>query len=235
MMQYAPGCEPLQGFYRGTVIKHLSNGKCKIWIPTIHPEEWNSYDKADLLPDAEQASSLSFGANKGSGIFTYPNIGSTVWCFFENGDQNLPVYFASSLGGPEAIQEWDQARCMVGNHPDDAYVHHIEVKNSHIYVNEAGFIRINTHDSNEDNSCEIALDSDGNISLKSTGTISLQAKNIILNASTQIDITAPNIKQNANIHSSIISPAIELDSSDGHTTIYSRSLYTPAKISKSIF
>lgn len=230
-----PGCEKLQGFYRGIVLKHLSNGKCKIWIPTLHPEEWNSYEKADLLPDAEQASPLSFGTNNGLGIFSYPNIGSVVWCFFENGDQNLPVYFASTLGGAKATSQWDQSRCMVGKHPNDAYVHHIEAKNSHIYINECGFVKINTHDSSNSNSCEISLDADGNIILSSSGTISISAKNIALNASTQIDLSSPNIKQNADIHAAIISPAIELDSSDGHTTIYSRSAYTPTKISKSTF
>ena len=32
-------------------------------------------------------------------MFSYPNIGAIVWCFFENGDHNRPVYFASTLGG----------------------------------------------------------------------------------------------------------------------------------------
>jgi len=36
-------------------------------------------------------------------VFSYPNIGATVWCRFENEDQNKPVYFASSLGGENAF------------------------------------------------------------------------------------------------------------------------------------
>ena len=76
----------LQGFYRGVVLKHLANGCCKIWIPSVFPIEWASYANADLLPTAEQASPLSFGATNGLGIYSYPNIGSVVWCFFENGD-----------------------------------------------------------------------------------------------------------------------------------------------------
>ena len=31
-----------------------------------------------------------------AGMFSIPNVGSHVWCFFEDGDVNCPVYFASS-------------------------------------------------------------------------------------------------------------------------------------------
>lgn len=224
MHQYAPGCEKLQGFYRGTVVKHLSKGKCKIWIPTIHPEEWNSYEKADLLPDAEQASPLSFGTNKGLGLFSYPNIGSIVWCFFENGDQNLPVYFAASLGGPEAISQWDKSRVMAGNYPNDAYVHHIEVKNANIDIYETGTIVINTHDAKNANYCTLTMDDAGNATLDTSMTITLKTKSIVLDGSTQIDIKAPNVQEIAEIEAKITSPAIELDSSDGHTRILSYGL-----------
>lgn len=45
------------------------------------------------------------GTNKGNGMFSYPNIGSVVWCFFQNGDQNFPVFFAATLGGERAVDE----------------------------------------------------------------------------------------------------------------------------------
>lgn len=70
------------GFYRGLVLKHLRNGMCKIWIPGVYPAELSSYEEADKLPSAEQASPIAFGANGGNGVFSYPNIGSVVWCFF---------------------------------------------------------------------------------------------------------------------------------------------------------
>lgn len=35
-------------------------------------------------------------SNKTKGIFTIPNVGATVWVFFENGDVMRPVYFAYS-------------------------------------------------------------------------------------------------------------------------------------------
>ena len=227
-MMHESQCEmKLYGFYRGVVLKHLSNGRCKIWIPTVYPDEWNSYDKADLLPSAEQASSLAFGANNGNGVFSYPNIDSIVWCFFERGDQNFPIYFASTLGGKDnAFKKWDESLAMAGSHPDDAYVHHIEAGTSHIYVYESGFIKVVTHNSDKSSKCTMTLDASGNITLDGSNTITLNAKNIVLNGSTQIDILAPNIKQNASVQSYVKSPAIQLDSSNGHTKIVSRAEFS---------
>ena len=212
------------GFQRGIVLKHLSHGRCKVWIAGVYPDEWNSYDMADNLPDCEQASSLSFGANNGLGVFTYPNIGSIVWCFFENGDQNLPVYFASSLGGEEAAKNWDVARHMAGNHPEDAYVHKIHVKNCDIEIYETGTMVVKTHDTSNTNYCQLTMDSDGNATLDTSTTITLKTKSIILDASTQIDAKAPNVQTIAGIQSKTTSPAIVLDSSKGHTKVLSYGL-----------
>lgn len=37
-------------------------------------------------------------SNKPKGVFSVPNVGSHVWCFFKDGDANEPVYFATSYG-----------------------------------------------------------------------------------------------------------------------------------------
>ena len=214
-----PSGNRLTGFYRGTVLKHLSKGFCKIWIPGVYPNEWNSYENADKLPSAEQASPLSFGTNSGLGVFSYPNIGSTVWCFFANDDQNLPVYFAASLGGDEANENWDKARAMAGSHPDDAYVHKIHVKNSDIEIYETGQIKLHTE--NSTNTCELLLDADGNINLESTTTIRLKTKSLIIDAETQIDVKSPQVSTNASTAFNVKSPSINLDSSSGHTKIKS--------------
>ena len=86
MTEDSPVGNKLFGVYRGQVLKHLSNGFCKIYIPSVYPEEWNNYENADKLPSAEQAASLFGGTNNGNGVFSYPNIGSIVWCFFANND-----------------------------------------------------------------------------------------------------------------------------------------------------
>lgn len=210
----------LTGFYRGKVLKHLSNGYCKIWIPSIYPEKWSTYEQADNLPSAEQASPISFGTNNGLGVFSYPNIGSIVWCFFQNGDQNLPVYFASTLGSAGAISEWNTSRQMAGSHPDDAYVHTIAVKNSKIQIYETGVIEVTTKFGSNDTS--ITMDANGNINIESSNQITLKSKNILIDASTQIDINAPNVKQTVGIQSAIESPSIKLDSKKGRTIIISQ-------------
>jgi hypothetical protein len=54
--------------------------------------------------DPNRANILSYNytpntySNKAKGSFSIPNVGSHVWCFFENGDPMSPVYFAVSFG-----------------------------------------------------------------------------------------------------------------------------------------
>lgn len=85
------------GFYRGKVLAHSDGGRCKIFWPGVSDEKFQN--SPDMLPDAEQASPLFASAQEKDGLFFYPQIGSIVWGFFENGDVNFPVYFASSIGG----------------------------------------------------------------------------------------------------------------------------------------
>lgn len=83
-------CNKYYGFYRGTVVQQLTNGFCKIRIPGVL-----AYDDVDKLPPAESATDIAGGTGK-NGTFSYPDVNSTVWCFFEQGDVNRPVYFAGS-------------------------------------------------------------------------------------------------------------------------------------------
>ena len=84
MLQECSSGNKLVGIYRGTVLQHLSHGYCKILIHGVYPQEWAT--EPDNIPKAEQASPLFAGTNNGNGTFSYPNIGSTVWCMFANGD-----------------------------------------------------------------------------------------------------------------------------------------------------
>ena len=95
----------LHGFYRGTVIQQLEHGLCKIYVYGVYHKSF--IDNPDRLPIAEPATPLFGGGNNGNGLFSYPNIGSTVWVFFANGDQNYPVYFAQTLGGIRAKYQYD--------------------------------------------------------------------------------------------------------------------------------
>jgi len=85
------------GFYRGQVMKHCEKGNCKIFWPGVNPMEWKLPENIEKLPEAEQAAPLFGAALKRDGVYFYPDIGSIVWGFFENGDPNHPIYFASTL------------------------------------------------------------------------------------------------------------------------------------------
>ena len=110
------------GFYRGTVLKQLNNGYCLIEIPGIlqfKPENIES------LPPAEPAQGICGGPANG-GTFSYPDIGSNVWCFFANGDIRQPVYFAISNVKSENWCSVSQKLNVDGTptgFPDATYVH----------------------------------------------------------------------------------------------------------------
>ena len=85
------------GFYRGTVEQLLNKGFIKISIPGIlYFEDDEGNLDISKLPPAECASTPFGGNSKNIGLFAYPELYSTVWCFFENGDLNKPIYFATS-------------------------------------------------------------------------------------------------------------------------------------------
>lgn len=83
------------GFYRGIVMQCLNNGFCRIMIPGIIEAIDGDINQ---LPLAEPAQSLGGGGlDSPNGNFMYPDLNSTVWCFFEGGNLDRPVYFATSF------------------------------------------------------------------------------------------------------------------------------------------
>lgn len=86
--------EQFFGNYRGIVKAHGTNGMCKIFFPGV-------YDNAFMtdipkLPWAEPAQPLFVGGGINNGMFQYPDIGATIWAFFEAGDINRPIFFATT-------------------------------------------------------------------------------------------------------------------------------------------
>lgn len=43
----------LNGFYRGRVVKHLSNGNCKVFVKGVYNDDWETAPHYENLPDAE--------------------------------------------------------------------------------------------------------------------------------------------------------------------------------------
>lgn len=197
------------------MLQHCSRGRCKIFIPGVYPDVLNNRTMVDSLPYAEQASSLFGGTNNGNGMFSYPNIDSIVYCLFLDGDQNFPVYFASSLGGPitcdEKTGEWAKIRDNVNSPVDnieedttingfDSQKHLIKCQHSTILIEQNGTITIQSNHSvpNEDGEhpedeeqvplSTIKIDADGKIHLKSHASIELESDNININATGRLTL-----------------------------------------------
>lgn len=141
MVQDFNSGDQLAGIYLGIVIQHCTHGYCKIWIPSVHPHEWRT--QPDKLPAASQATTLFAGTNNGSGVFTYPNIGSIIYCFFANGDQNTPVYFAASLGGENAFGQYEIIH-PVGEAQSEK--HRISSEKSWIQLEQHGELKLQVED-----------------------------------------------------------------------------------------
>ena len=76
------------------VLKHLPGGLCKVFVPDVYPIEYSN--SPENLPDAELAQPLMFGGGVSGGVFSYPDVLSVVWVFFQSGDINYPVIFGST-------------------------------------------------------------------------------------------------------------------------------------------
>ncbi len=98
------------GFYKGKVEDNKDSenrGRLQIRVLGVHSQ--NNYDsKSDGIPTAnlpwaEQAAPIfgGFGPTNKQGITAIPEIGSWVWVFFDNGNHNKPVYFASVIGNDD--------------------------------------------------------------------------------------------------------------------------------------
>ena len=55
------------------------------------------------LPWCVPAMPLFEAAGSGTGAFAIPDVGTYVWVFFESGDPNQPVYFASATDGAHGL------------------------------------------------------------------------------------------------------------------------------------
>ena len=107
----------------------------------------------NCLPEAEQAAPFFGGGLQQDGVFSYPHINSIVWCFFENCDQNRPVYFASTLGGEMAnstdsgykiarsnVKHDDNPADDTTRNNEDAQIHVLRTGHSTVVVRESGQI-----------------------------------------------------------------------------------------------
>ena len=236
----------LSGIYPGRVVQHLDNGRCKVFIPGVYPDE--SEANPDTLPPAEQAAPLFGGANLGNGSFSYPNIGAVVWCMFQNGDQNLPVYFAARLGGDFAVSPKEEdAKSTEGfsaiqerNNPnddpakdtsrngDDFPNHMINCGDSRVVLKESGQIEITCvpkddrakPDSDKEKKySRVTLDRDGNVYIESTNAVYITSPTVEVNASDMFSVHSDLISMRADTRMDIYAPALRSVNPDQATFV----------------
>lgn len=128
-------------------------------------------------------------------MFSYPNIGATVWVFFMNGDQNLPVYWAVSNSGQSCgAQYMDVASGLdpkAGENP--SVVHKINCGHCQIMIYESGTVDVqvsNGKDGDEKAASKLFLKDDGTIEISSTKSIKIDAPSVKINGKEQLDIAA---------------------------------------------
>lgn len=134
----------LYGFYRGIVKRQIKNGYCLIEIPGVL-----EFKDIDNLPPAEPAQGICGGVSNG-GMFSYPDIGANVWCFFANGDIRQPVYFAVSNARSEhwldVSQQLKNDQGKLKGFPESTQVHSSGVET---VFGKTKIAQINTLEPNE--------------------------------------------------------------------------------------
>lgn len=195
----------LSGIFRGQVISHLQCGRCKVWIPDVFPEEFlvESQSLKDLygnnlkgakLPDAEQASPLFGGAMSNNGSFSYPKIGSYVWCMFERGDSQLPIYFAGAIDISDLNNGNSFSSATLYSENGEKLKHLIRCGESSIIISEDGSITLQN-----DSLASVTIGKGNRVDIVAD-TITLNGKvldlhaedSISLASETNIDIDAAN-------------------------------------------
>ena len=134
-------------------------------------------------------------------MFSYPNVGATVWCFFQNNDQNFPVYFAATYGGTAAAGQF--ASCEpLPDKSDGAYVHKIVCGKTTVLLSESGNLKLETRAVNSENDSKnvlIEMDQSGNLKIQGSTSIDITTQDIRIAATNRLEIKSPAIEITTNL------------------------------------
>lgn len=162
------------GFYRGMVIDNKGErGKCKIFIPGTYPDDFKN--TPENLPWAEPAMGLFGGHNNGQGMTEWPQVSAWLWCFFDHGSHNHPVYFAACQGSQE---RW---------HSEHNQQYSIYTKNVHIKIDDyptSGTLQFDSYNANNthigvlhqvpDIQTTVYMECTGNVNIIVNGSVNMQ-------------------------------------------------------------
>jgi len=91
------------GFYRAVVKSSLGDGRIRIFIPQLYDDADAEQKYENAWPIAEPALPIQHH----NGNLAVPEVNSTVWVFFENGNIATPVYFAICPGADNWKEDVD--------------------------------------------------------------------------------------------------------------------------------
>jgi hypothetical protein len=160
--------DKLWGFYRATV-KSVTDPKQQGRIKAEVIPYFVDIETT-LLPWAVPASPLKSGSGVGTGSFDVPDVNSMVWVFFEMGDIYQPVYIANASDGVHGLPTF-----RTTNYP-----------NRRGWKTSSG-IEFYTDDTDESvtlihpSGTTVVIDVDGNVTLTSTGVVTITGDQIQLN------------------------------------------------------
>lgn len=190
---FAKSTTKMTGIYRARVEGNNDPEKLGRIRARIYPA-FSDIDDINTIPWAVPAFGLWEGAGTNVGSFTVPDVGTFVFCFFEAGDVNQPVYFAEAQTAVHGLPD-----SRVTNYPDrkvwrtsagiEIYIDDIdeEIKITHpaeatVVIDKDGNINVNTV---------------GNISVSADGTVDVHGEgNVTVSSTQEVIITGAAVRIN---------------------------------------
>lgn len=200
------------GMYRGTVVNNDDpehRGRCKIFIRGVYNDKFKD-NNGQYLPWAEPSQPLFCGGIERNGTFQCPDMGSTVWCFFESGDTTRPVFFGQTT---DAQGYFDTDHCKL--YWDGMYIEF--EKSTHTITASAMYIKGiaskdmvghadndgifdcgNNATVNVGNNASLSVGNNASVNVGSATSLN-SGSSIDVTAGSAVNVTAPDVIINGNV------------------------------------
>lgn len=191
------------GMYRGTVLDNEDpdgRGRCKVYVYGVYDEKFKD-EKGRKLPWAEPSQPLFCGGNGKNGTFQCPDLGATVWVFFDSCDISRPIMFGQTTDSAslEVDKTYQQGKTLFDTDSVTMYWEgmYIEMyKPTHtVTVSSTNISAFASNDLSGHAGHDVYIDADHDINVYAMHDINVKADNNI-NVEAGVDI---NVKAGRNI------------------------------------
>ena len=189
------------GMYRGTVLDNEDpggRGRCKVYVYGVYDEKFKE-DKGKNLPWAEPSQPLFCGGNGKNGTFQCPDLGATVWVFFDSGDITRPVMFGQTTDAEslKVDKTYQTAKTLFDTDSVTLYWEGMYVemyKPTHtVTVSSENITAFASHDLSGHAENDVYIDAFHDINVYAKNDINVRADNIInISAGVDINVDAGN-------------------------------------------